>query len=386
MLPPGTQPQEPPKHQQESLPPQIEPLNEDISVSSTWLAFPQWQHIDDDPQAQSATPQDLANRVAYLIDLYTARGTNGLDLLLCLQDDFKGWTSGTFMGMPQGLLSELRSLLQERGVSFGQVMGGSSADILSQGLGLGLGLGVDGCEGFAGGTVGESLEVEGGWSFLAGGGDGVPRVGQAACVSVAMESALEGLDGQDARYGQVQPCFHENAAGEYVYGRQCSFDLDGLEGGSEWSPLVHCRGQEPLVYPFVSWSPAHVPGIDDQQSFFDVPVQAPIEREPQVHGSHTESLSVRPLAQRGRDDQQQSYREVPRQPPTERKPHNSDTVSERPLDQGPGSGAQRECYYRPPEPFADYNAVDKVLRDAASSYRPMERVIPKEEPFLAIDM
>ncbi|KAG6213819.1 hypothetical protein E4U50_000891 [Claviceps purpurea] len=376
MPPPGTQPQE-------SLPPQIEPLNEDISVSSTWLALPQWQHID--PQAQSATPQDLANRVAYLIDLYTARGTNGLDLLLCLQDDFKGWTSSTFMGMPQGLLRELRSLLQERGVSFGQVMGDSSADILSQSLGLGLG--VDGCEGFAGGAVGESLEVEGGWSFLAGGGDGVPRVGQAACVSVAMESALEGLDGQDARYGQVQPCFHENAAGEYVYGRQYSFDLDGLEGGSEWSPLVHCGGQEPFVYPFVSWSPAHVPGIDDQQSFFDVPVQAPIEREPQVHGSHTESLLVRPLAERpGRDDQQQSYREVPRQPPTERKPHNSDTVSERPLGQGSGSSAQQECYYRPPEPLADYNAVDKVLRDAASSYRPMERVIPKEEPFLAIDM
>lgn len=378
MPPPGTSPQPPPK--QESPPPQIEHFNGDISPA--WLASPQWQHIE--PTPQRPTPQDLANRVAYLIDLYTARGTNGLDLLLCLQDDFKGWTSGTFMGMPQGLLRELRSLLQERGVSFGQVMGGSSADILSQSLGLGLG--VDGCEGFAGGAVGESLEVEGGWSFLAGGGDGVPRVGQAACVSVAMESALEGLDGQDARYGQVQPCFHENAPGEYVYGRQYSFGLDGLEGGSEWSPLVHCGGQEPLVYPFVSWSPAHVPGIDDQQSFFDVPVQAPIEREPQVHGSHTESLSVRPLAQRGRDDQQQSYREVPRQPPTERKPHNSDTVSERPLGQRPGSGAQQECYYRPPEPLADYNAVDKVLRDAASSYRPMERVIPKEEPFLAIDM
>ncbi|KAG6136469.1 hypothetical protein E4U12_001177 [Claviceps purpurea] len=374
MPPPGTQPQEPPKHQQESLPPQIEPLNEDTSVSSTWLALPQWQHID--PQAQSATPQDLANRVAYLIDLYTARGTNGLDLLLCLQDDFKGWTSGTFMGMPQSLLRELRCLLQERGVSFGQVMGDSSAEILSQGLGLGLGLGVDGCEGFAGLCWGDGR----GWGTS-------EETVITACVSVAMESALEGLDGQDARYGQVQPCFHENAPGEYVYGRQCSFDLDGLEGGSEWSPLVHCGGQEPLVYPFVSWSPAHVPGIDDQQSFFDVPVQAPIEREPQVHGSHTDSLSVRPLAQRpGRDDQQQSYREVPRQPPTERKPHNSDTVSERPLGQRPGSGAQQECYYRPPEPLADYNAVDKVLRDAASSYRPMERVIPKEEPFLAIDM
>ncbi|KAG5922225.1 hypothetical protein E4U61_005592 [Claviceps capensis] len=380
MSPPGTRPQEPPE--QESLPPQIDRLNEEISVSPDWLAFPQWQHID--PQAQSATPQDLANRVAYLIDLYAVRGTNGLDLLLCLQDDFKGWTSGTFMDIPQGLLSEFRSLLQERGVSFGQVMGGSSADILSQDLGLAY----DGCEGFAGGTVGEALEGGSvGWSFLAGGGDGVPRVGQAACVSVAMESAFEGLDGQDARYGQVQSCVHENAAGEYVCGRQYSLGLDGLEGGSHWSPSVHYGGQEPLVYPFVSWSPAQVPGTGGQQSYFDVPVQAPIEREPQIHGSHTDSLSVRPLAQRpGRDDQQQSYHEVPRQAPAQREPHSSDTVSERLLDQGPGSDAQQECYHRPPEPLADYNAVDKVLRDAASSYRPMKRVIPKEEPFLAIDM
>ncbi|KAG5940059.1 hypothetical protein E4U59_002715 [Claviceps monticola] len=381
-------PQEPPEQESLPLPPQIERLNEEILLSPDWLAFPQWQHID--PQAQSATPQDLANRVAYLIDLYAGRGTNGLDLLLCLQDDFKGWTSGTFMGIPQGLLSELRSFLQERGVSFGQVMGGSSADILSRGLGLGLGLAVDECEGFAGGTVGESLEGGPvGWSFLAGGGDGIPRVGQTACVSVAMESAFEGLDGRDARYSQVQSCFHENAAGEYesVCGRQYSLGLDGLEGGSQWSGSVHYGGQEPLVYPFVSWSPAQVPGIDGQQSYFDFSVQAPIEREPQTHGSHTDSLSVEPLAQRpGRNDQQQSYHEVPGQPPTQRELHSSDTVSKRLLDQGPGSDAQQECYYRPPEPLADYNAVDKVLRDAASSYRPMERVMPKEESFLAIDM
>ncbi|KAG5970301.1 hypothetical protein E4U56_007894 [Claviceps arundinis] len=387
MPPPGTSPQPPPK--QESPPPQIEHFNGDISPA--WLASPQWQHIE--PTPQRPTPQDLANRVAYLIDLYAARGTNGLDLLLCLQDDFKGWTIGTFMEIPQDLLGELRDLIQERGVSFGQVMGGSSAEILSRGLGLA----GDGCEGFAatGGAVGESLE--GGpeperWSLLAGGGDGdgdgTPQVVQAACVSVhvATAPAFEGLDGQDARYGQVQLCFSENAAaaGEYVYGRQCSF---GLEGGSEWSPLVHYGGHEPLVYPFVPWSPAQVPGIDDQQSCFDVPLQAPILREPQAHGPHADSLSVRPLAQRpGRDGQLQSYREVPRQSPTQREPHSSDTVSERPLGQGPGSDAQQECYYRPPEPLAGYNAVDKVLRDAASSYRPMGRVMPKEEPFLAIDM
>ncbi|KAG6092295.1 hypothetical protein E4U30_005598 [Claviceps sp. LM220 group G6] len=390
MPPPGTCPQQPPK--QESPSPQIEHLNEDISPAWLGLASPQsqWQHID--PIPQRPTPQDLADRVAYLIDLYAVRGTNGLDLLLCLQDDFKGWTIGAFMEIPQDLLGELRDLVQERGVSLGQVIGESSAEILSRGLSPGLA--GDGREGFTEeGTVGESLEggAPVGWSLLAGGGngdDGTPQVGQAACVSVATAPAFEGLDGKDARYGQVQSWFPENAAaGEYVYGRQCSFGLDGLEGASEWSPLVHYEGHEPLVYPFVPWSPAQVPGIDDQQSYFDVPLQAPIQREPQAHGPRTDSLSVRPLAQQpGRDGQQQSYREVPRQPPIQEEPHSSDTVSERPLGQGTGNDAQQECYYRPPEPLADYNAVDKVLRDAASSYRPTERVIPKEEPFLAIDM
>ncbi|KAG6026040.1 hypothetical protein E4U40_002349 [Claviceps sp. LM458 group G5] len=394
MAPPGTWLHEPPE--QETLPPQIiEGLNQDISPSPDWMALTFPQHID----PQRATPQDLANRVAYLIDLYAVRGDTGLDLRLCFQNDFKGWTIGTFMAIPQDLLSKLRDLLQERGVRLEQVMGGSSAEILSQGLA------VNGYEGFTGGTrtVGEPSLQGGsvGWSLPARGGDAVPQdqVGQTSYVAVPTSGAFEGqsqIDGQHARYGQeVQSCFPpENAAapGEYVYGPQCSFGLDGLEGlegGSEWSPLVHYGGQEPLVYyPFVPWSPAQVPGIDDQQSYFDVPVQAPIEREPQAHGPHTDSLSViRPLAQRpGRDGQQQSYHEVPRQPPIQREPHSSDTVPKRSIGQGPGSDAQQECCYRPPEPLADYNAVDQVLRDAASSYRPMERPIPKEEPFLAIDM
>ncbi|KAG5961855.1 hypothetical protein E4U58_004088 [Claviceps cyperi] len=184
-----------------------------------------------------------------------------------------------------------------------------------------------------GGAVGEPLEGEPvGWSFLAGGGNGTPQAGQAACVSVVTLPAFEGLDGQDTRYGQVQSCFFENVPGEYVYGRQFS---SGLEGGSEWSASVHCGRHEPLVnYPFVPWSPAQAPGIDDQPNYFDVPLQAPIQRETQAHGPHTDSHPVRPLAQR------------------------------------PGSDSQQECYYHPSEPLADYNAVDQVLRDAAGSYRP----------------
>ncbi|KAG5919954.1 hypothetical protein E4U61_000352 [Claviceps capensis] len=93
-------------------------LHEDISTFRKYGTLT-WYRVEDEPPADpnTATEEQLNNLILFYLNDYLVYGTEGQILQRRFYEDFKGWTTATWLKVAKSLRTKLKTELEYRGLT-----------------------------------------------------------------------------------------------------------------------------------------------------------------------------------------------------------------------------------------------------------------------------